>query len=112
MRDDAARGLLLVAGATFFWSLSGVFARWLPQVDPWTFNATRGLGMGVSLQLPSVVAASCVGAAYVVAGLMQRKHAVARLCSMAGWCAMEAGAGPYRWRHMAGSLSATRGHRR
>lgn len=51
MRDDAARGLLLVAGATFFWSLSGVFARWLPQVDPWTFNATRGLGMGVALLL-------------------------------------------------------------
>lgn len=51
MRDDASRGLLLVAGATFFWSLSGVFARWLPQVDPWTFNATRGLGMGVALLL-------------------------------------------------------------
>ena len=49
MRDDASRGLLLVAGATFFWSLSGVFARWLPQVDPWTFNATRGLGMGIAL---------------------------------------------------------------
>lgn len=51
MRNDAARGLLLVAGATFFWSLSGVFARWLPQVDPWTFNATRGLGMAVALLL-------------------------------------------------------------
>ncbi len=51
MRDDSSRGLLLVAGATFFWSLSGVFARWLPQVDPWTFNATRGLGMGVALLL-------------------------------------------------------------
>ena len=49
MREDSSRGLLLVAGATFFWSLSGVFARWLPQVDAWTFNATRGLGMGVSL---------------------------------------------------------------
>ncbi len=51
MRDDSARGLALVAGATFFWSLSGMFARWLPQVDPWTFNATRGLGMGVALLL-------------------------------------------------------------
>lgn len=51
MRDDSSRGLLLVAGATFFWSLSGVFARWLPQVDPWTFNATRGMGMGVALLL-------------------------------------------------------------
>lgn len=49
MRDDSSRGLALVAGATFFWSLSGVFARWLPQVDPWSFNATRGLGMGVAL---------------------------------------------------------------
>lgn len=43
------RGLLLVAGATFFWSLSGVFVRWLPSTDPWTFNAWRGLGMGLSL---------------------------------------------------------------
>ncbi len=51
IRDDSSRGLLLVAGATFFWSLSGVFARWLPQVDPWTFNATRGLGMGIALLL-------------------------------------------------------------
>ena len=51
MRDDSSRGIALVAGATFFWSLSGMFARWLPQVDPWTFNATRGLGMGVALLL-------------------------------------------------------------
>lgn len=43
------QGLLLVAGATFFWSLSGVFVRWLPSTDPWTFNAWRGLGMGLSL---------------------------------------------------------------
>lgn len=49
MRDDSSRGLLLVGGATFFWSLSGVFARWLPQVDPWTFNAVRGLGMASAL---------------------------------------------------------------
>lgn len=51
MRDDASRGLLLVAGATFFWSLSGVFTRGLPEVDPWTLNATRGLGMGIALLL-------------------------------------------------------------
>ena len=44
-----ARGLWLVLGATFFWSLSGVFVRWLPSTDPWTFNAWRGLGMGLSL---------------------------------------------------------------
>lgn len=49
IHNDSTRGLLLVAGATFFWSLSGVFTRWLPQVDPWTFNATRGLSMGISL---------------------------------------------------------------
>ena len=44
-----SQGLLLVAGATFFWSLSGVFVRWLPGTDPWTFNAWRGLGMGCTL---------------------------------------------------------------
>lgn len=43
------QGLLLVAGATFFWSLSGVFVRWLPATDPWTFNAWRGLGMACAL---------------------------------------------------------------
>ena len=45
----AVKGLLLVAGATFFWSLSGVFVRWLPEVPPWTFNAWRGLGMALSM---------------------------------------------------------------
>ena len=44
-----ATGLWLVLGATFFWSLSGVFVRWLPSTDPWTFNAWRGLGMSLSL---------------------------------------------------------------
>ena len=44
-----ARGLWLVLGATFFWSLSGVFVRWMPGTDAWTFNAWRGLGMGLSL---------------------------------------------------------------
>lgn len=43
------RGLWLVLGATFFWSLSGVFVRWLPATDPWTFNAWRGLGMALAL---------------------------------------------------------------
>lgn len=28
---SSLRGILLVAGATFFWSLSGVFVRWLPE---------------------------------------------------------------------------------
>jgi drug/metabolite transporter, DME family len=45
----AVKGLLLVAGATVFWSLSGVFVRWLPGVSPWTFNAWRGLGMALSM---------------------------------------------------------------
>lgn len=43
------RGLLLVAGATLFWSLSGVFVRWLPEVPHWTFNAWRGLGMALAM---------------------------------------------------------------
>ena len=48
MRSES-KGIALVAGATLFWSLSGVFVRWLPSVDPWTFNAWRGLGMGLAL---------------------------------------------------------------
>ena len=43
--------MLLVAGATFFWSLSGVFVRWLPATPAWTFNAWRSLGMGLALLL-------------------------------------------------------------
>lgn len=46
---NETKGIALVAGATLFWSLSGVFVRWLPSVDPWTFNAYRGLGMGLAL---------------------------------------------------------------
>jgi len=46
---SSPQGLLLIAAATLFWSLSGMFVRWLPGVDPWTFNAYRGLGMGLSL---------------------------------------------------------------
>ncbi len=53
---DATRGMLLVAGATVFWSLSGVFVRWLPRVDPWTFNAWRGLGMGLAVLAWTVLA--------------------------------------------------------
>lgn len=48
---SSLRGILLVAGATFFWSLSGVFVRWLPDLDPWSFNAFRGLGLGLSMAL-------------------------------------------------------------
>ena len=48
---SSLRGILLVAGATFFWSLSGVFVRWLPAIDPWSFNAFRGLGLGMSMAL-------------------------------------------------------------
>ncbi len=48
MRNEV-KGVALVIGATVFWSLSGVFVRWMPSVDPWTFNAWRGLGMGLTL---------------------------------------------------------------
>jgi drug/metabolite transporter (DMT)-like permease len=48
---STSRGLLLVAGATLFWSLSGVFVRWLPGMDPWSFNAFRGLGLALSMAL-------------------------------------------------------------
>ena len=48
---NAVKGVALVAGATLFWSLSGVFVRWMPSVDPWTFNAWRGLGMGLALMV-------------------------------------------------------------
>ncbi len=54
MRNES-KGLLLVLGATFFWSLSGVFVRWLPSIDPWTFNAWRGLGMCLSLVVWTVL---------------------------------------------------------
>ena len=50
-----AKGLWLVLGATFFWSLSGVFVRRLPSTDPWTFNAWRGLGMCLSLLVWTVL---------------------------------------------------------
>jgi drug/metabolite transporter (DMT)-like permease len=49
--SSSFQGLLLVAGATLFWSLSGVFVRWLPGIDPWSFNAFRGLGLALSMGL-------------------------------------------------------------
>lgn len=52
---NEVKGVALVAGATPFWSLSGVFVRWLPRVDPWTFNAWRGLGMGLALMVWTVL---------------------------------------------------------
>jgi len=44
------RAVLLTLGATAFWSLSGVFVRWLPTtLDGWQINAWRGLSAGVAL---------------------------------------------------------------
>lgn len=46
-----ARGVLLVIAATVMWSLSGVFVRNVPTVDPWTLNAYRGFSCGCCLTL-------------------------------------------------------------
>jgi drug/metabolite transporter (DMT)-like permease len=44
------RAVLLTLGATAFWSLSGVFVRWLPaDLDGWQINAWRGLSAAVAL---------------------------------------------------------------
>jgi drug/metabolite transporter (DMT)-like permease len=44
------RAVLLTLAATAFWSLSGVFVRWLPaDLDGWQINAWRGLSAGVAL---------------------------------------------------------------
>lgn len=43
------KGVLLIGGATLFWSLSGVFLRFVPTVDPWTLNAYRGASMSLAL---------------------------------------------------------------
>jgi drug/metabolite transporter (DMT)-like permease len=44
------RAVLLTLCATAFWSLSGVFVRWLPATfDGWQINAWRGLSAGVAL---------------------------------------------------------------
>jgi drug/metabolite transporter (DMT)-like permease len=49
MMSNELKGVLLVCGATLFWSLSGVFIRFVPEIDPWTLNAWRGLSTAVSL---------------------------------------------------------------
>lgn len=47
---DYFRAVLLTLGATAFWSLSGVFVRWLPpDLDGWQINAWRGLSAGATL---------------------------------------------------------------
>jgi drug/metabolite transporter, DME family len=46
-----ARGVLLVIAATVLWSLSGLFVRNVPSVDPWTLNAYRGFSTGCFLSL-------------------------------------------------------------
>lgn len=45
------KGVLLAIGATVGWSLSGVFVRFVPDIDPWTFNAYRGGSMSIALLL-------------------------------------------------------------
>lgn len=47
--SNALKGVLLVGGATLFWSLSGVFIRYVPEVDPWNLNAWRGLATAIAL---------------------------------------------------------------
>jgi drug/metabolite transporter (DMT)-like permease len=44
-----ATGILFVLGATFGWSLAGVFVRFLPGLDGWQINCWRGLWMSVFL---------------------------------------------------------------
>ena len=49
--SNEMKGVLLAIGATIGWSLSGVFVRYVPEVDPWTFNAYRGASMSIALLL-------------------------------------------------------------
>ena len=42
-------GILFVLGATFGWSLAGVFVRFLPGLDGWQINCWRGFWMSVFL---------------------------------------------------------------
>ena len=42
-------GILFVLGATFGWSLAGVFVRFLPGLDGWQINCWRGYWMSVFL---------------------------------------------------------------
>lgn len=45
------KGVLILLCATFFWSLSGIFVRFLPGLDGWQINAYRGASTGVTLLL-------------------------------------------------------------
>lgn len=49
--SNEMKGILLAIGATVGWSLSGVFVRYVPTIDPWTFNAWRGASMSCALLL-------------------------------------------------------------
>ena len=49
--SNEMKGVLLAVGATIGWSLSGVFIRYVPTIDPWTFNAYRGATMSCALLL-------------------------------------------------------------
>lgn len=49
--SNELKGVLLAIGATVGWSLSGVFVRYVPTIDPWTFNAYRGASMSCALLL-------------------------------------------------------------
>lgn len=49
--SNEMKGVLLAIGATIGWSLSGVFIRFIPNLDAWTFNAYRGASMSVALLL-------------------------------------------------------------
>lgn len=49
--SNELKGVLLAIGATVGWSLSGVFVRFVPTIDPWTFNAYRGASMSCALLL-------------------------------------------------------------
>jgi drug/metabolite transporter, DME family len=49
--SNEMKGVLLAIGATVGWSLSGVFVRFVPTIDPWTFNAYRGASMSCALLL-------------------------------------------------------------
>lgn len=49
--SNEMKGVLLAIGATIGWSLSGMFVRFVPAIDPWTFNAYRGASMSCALLL-------------------------------------------------------------
>jgi drug/metabolite transporter (DMT)-like permease len=48
-RPGFGTGILFVLGATFGWSLAGVFVRFLPGLDGWQINCWRGYWMSVFL---------------------------------------------------------------